>query len=488
MQNTQDVPNPRPKRILVIGGGVSGLVTLRNLRARGGFDQVQLVERRDHIGGVWYLDENRSGSSSNPRWPSPAYPGLIGNVLPEFLSFSGAAPFLEPLSTPSSQPFPSLSETHSYLRHFAAPLLPQIRLNTEVLTVEELSAQGGWRVCMREWRDTAPTDVVETWDAVVIAVANYDHPVFPRTRGIPQLRELGLASHAQGWRGPHGYEGKRVLVVGNANSGNDMAAQLAPLAGAVYQSIRRPNFPGFPSLSDSRIIRVAPVEEYVVRAVNDRNIIDARLAGGTVIRDLDVVLFGTGYRPFPDFIRVLQAQPDQTLILSPLVTPHTNRIPDLHRYTLYARNPTLAFVGTAVASYTPFTIADMCSTWLALAWAGEIAYPTTMQALLEFEAERMAAVAAGRAEMEAASAGDTGQTQTEASSLVSYGVLGPFEEAYAAGLRVEVVAARPDLDAILPVWNPERTAVREGMFDTKRKALELAREQEVARERAATVG
>ncbi|KAJ7031725.1 hypothetical protein C8F04DRAFT_677163 [Mycena alexandri] len=482
MQDTQDVPNPRPKRILVVGGGVSGLVTLRNLRERGEFAQVQLVERRDDIGGVWYLDDNRSGSSPSPRWPSPAYPGLIGNVLPEFLSFSGAPPFPEPLSAPTGQPFPSLSETHAYLRQFAAPLLPQIRLNIEVLAAEELSAQGGWRVRMREWRDGEPTEVEEIWDAVVIAVASYDHPVFPDTRGIPQLRELGLAPHSQGWRGPNGYEGKRVLVVGNANSGNDMAAQLAPLARAVYQSIRRPNFPGFPSLSDPRITRVVPIEEYVVRTVGGRNTVDARLADSTVIRDLDVVLFGTGYQPFPDFVRVLQAQPGQTPLLSPLVTLHTNRIPELHRYTLYARNPTLAFVGTAVASYTPFTIADMCSTWLTLAWAGEIAYPTTVQGLLEFEAERLAAVAAGRAEMEAASAGDTGQ---EASSLASYGVLGPFEEAYAAGLRAEVVEARPDLGAILHVWDPERTAVREGMFDTKRKALELAREQDAERESAA---
>lgn len=40
-------------RILIIGGGPSGLVTLSNLIERGGFRDVQLVERRDDIGGVW---------------------------------------------------------------------------------------------------------------------------------------------------------------------------------------------------------------------------------------------------------------------------------------------------------------------------------------------------------------------------------------------------------------------------------------------------
>lgn len=44
-----------PRRVLVIGGGAVGLVTLRNLIDRGEFDHVELVERRDDIGGVWYV-------------------------------------------------------------------------------------------------------------------------------------------------------------------------------------------------------------------------------------------------------------------------------------------------------------------------------------------------------------------------------------------------------------------------------------------------
>ncbi|KAJ6571383.1 hypothetical protein B0H19DRAFT_1372488 [Mycena capillaripes] len=481
MEGTENIPKVRPRRILVIGGGASGLVTLRNLCERGEFEEVQLVERRDDVGGVWYLDEPTDSPtarslSTAPRWPSPAYPGLIGNVLPEFLSFSGF-PFPEPASTAAGQPFPSLSETHTYLRAFAASLLAQgvIRLNTEVCAVEELHGRAGWRVRMRRWSNNTnsdPEEIEETWDAVVVAVAFYDNPVFPATPGIPQLRELGIAQHAQIWRGPHGYEGKRILVIGNANSGNDMAAQLAPLAGAVFQSIRRPNFPGFPSLPDPLITRVAPVKEYVVRKLGEGYVVDAHLADGVVIPDLDGVLFGTGYRPFPDFVRVLDKD---TETLSPLVSPATSpdRVPHLHRYTLYARNPTLAFVGTAFASYTPFTVADICSTWLALAWTGAIAYPTTLQGLLEFEAERLTAVAAARIEMEAAT--DSEGDKTEASALVQYGVLGPFEEAYAAGLRAEVVQVRPELGTVLPVWSPERTAVRETMFDKKRVALELAR-------------
>ena len=44
---------PIPQRVLVIGGGPTGLVALRNLLERGKFEHVELWERRDDIGGVW---------------------------------------------------------------------------------------------------------------------------------------------------------------------------------------------------------------------------------------------------------------------------------------------------------------------------------------------------------------------------------------------------------------------------------------------------
>jgi len=137
----ETTPNmPVPKCVLVIGGGPTGLVTLRNLTERGQFEHVELYERRDNVGGVWrviyssfsyqsipcgvpirlfltnrYFEEE-DNANRNPSWLSPAYKGLIGNVLPEFLTFSGH-PFPEPPMTPH-QPFPTLKETYEYLRSF----------------------------------------------------------------------------------------------------------------------------------------------------------------------------------------------------------------------------------------------------------------------------------------------------------------------------------------------------------------------------------
>jgi cation diffusion facilitator CzcD-associated flavoprotein CzcO len=157
-----------------------------------------------------YLDNptRNSGNVVRPRWPSPAYPGLVGNVLPEFLSYS-YYPFPEPRRP--HQPFPTLEETHEYLHSFAETFLKDntIRLNTEVVAVEELEERAGWKVIMKDWRDGVQGKALhEVWDGVVVANGWYDNPVLPRTKGLQELVELGLATHAQSYRGPRKYAGK----------------------------------------------------------------------------------------------------------------------------------------------------------------------------------------------------------------------------------------------------------------------------------------
>lgn len=121
-----------------------------------------------------YQDEQvfpstNTSTINKPQWPSPAYPGLVGNVLPEFLSFS-CKPFPKTPNDPH-QPFPTLLETYQYLRAFAKPYIEngQIRLNTEVLRVEELPQKKGWKVRIRDWSECEnneglPLESDEIWD------------------------------------------------------------------------------------------------------------------------------------------------------------------------------------------------------------------------------------------------------------------------------------------------------------------------------------
>lgn len=431
-----------------------------------------------------FYDEKCDATSSKnkPHWPTPAYEGMIGNVLPEFLSFSGH-PFPEPPSTPH-QPFPTLTETHHYLQKFAEPFLKSgvIKLNREVVRVEELSGKGGWRVITRDW-NAGGREEDELWDAVVVAVGWHDNPVWPETEGLDELRNRGLAKHAKSWQGPDEYVDKvfntsyvlypvlknvqKALVVGNANSSNDIAAQLAPISnGPVYQSIRRPAFPGFVSLPDERITMVPSVSNYTLKISPDGAKFDALLSDGTLLVDLDTVQVGSGYKILPSFIHVFN---EAEKMLLQLVTNDTkpHRVPSLHRLILYAFNPSLAFVG-APMSYTPFTIADVVSTWLALAWSGETPYPNTVDGRLAYEKERMAAIDKWRNEIQ------------NPSSLMVYNVLGQGEQEYAKALKEDIVKARPELDAVLPEWSDRRTALREAMHRTKFEALKFAREHGVS--------
>ncbi|ESK89614.1 flavin dependent monooxygenase [Moniliophthora roreri MCA 2997] len=115
--------------------------------------------------------------------------------------------------------------------------------------------------------------------------------------------EKGLARHAKSWRGPVGLAGKRALVIGNANSSNDIAAHLTPVAQRpVYRSVQHTAFPGFSSLPDEHIEDVAPVQSYDLDTMTNK--ITAHLENGTIIEDIDQVIVGNEYRPYPSFIHV----------------------------------------------------------------------------------------------------------------------------------------------------------------------------------------
>lgn len=416
---------------------------------------------------------------------------LTEQVLPEFLSLSGS-PFPEPPTTPN-QPFPTLKETHDYLRGFAKQHLEQgtIRLNTEVVRVEELDDGKGWNVTTRDWsrsssnRGEAHSQV---WDAVVVCTGWYDEPLWPQTPGIEDLRKKGLAVHAKWYRGPQNYKGQvrqfnvfmfsalkllvqRALIIGNGNSANDIASHLAPLAqNPVYRSIRRPAFAHFVSLPDLKIHDVAPVKQFILQ---DNGKVTVELQNETKIEGIDVVFIGSGYIPNPTFLFV--RNPDAPSSVVPLMSQlsgqslQSRRIPSLHKHILYAHNPTLAFIGS-VMCYTPFTIADVSSAWLALIWGNEIPFPATPEGRLQFEKDRILDIESRR-KIEAE------ETGREASALFTYSALGAAEEDYAADLKREVVEARPELKDRLPEWNEERRKWRQSMYAVKFRSLEWLKSQ-----------
>lgn len=243
-----------------------------------------------------------------------------------------------------------------------------------------------------------------------------------------------------------------------------MAAQLASVAQTpIYRSTRRISV--FPSLPDTRIQDIGPINRYTIR---DNDKIVAHVQDGTTIENIDIVLFGTGYYPHVPYLRVLRPEPDpqtgaRTLIPLTSRTTVPTRIPSLHNQILYAYNPTLAFIG-APTSFIPFTLADLTSTWLSLAWSGLILIPPTPEARLAYERSRLRTLAEQRSESD------------NPSDLINFHFLGRYELEYARSLREDIVRVSEGLDGVLARWDDEQDERRFAMYAKKMESLQASRD------------
>lgn len=523
MTGTHLAPPARsnPESVLIIGGGATGLVTLRNLAEERGHDPQGsyplftplLVERRDDVGGVWYWSDSTyalersigadkvQGLSpvfdpkGTPHWPSPAYLNLRGNVLPEFLEFSG-----KKFAPPShGETFPSLQETHTYLREFAEPYRKYIRTGVEVLRVQELPADQGWEATLKHWT-TAQVDPAEAvsftpkvetkhFDRVIVAAGWYDTPYYPDVPGMVAAKENGHVHHCKHYRDSKPYIDKKVVVVGNNNSANEVAAHLAPFNSAshpVYRSAKSAPIEKCPALPDERIKDVGMITEYKLVHSGSETKLDLTLVDGSVIRDVDVVILGTGYGQKYPWLHVLTdtARSRGTLEVEPL-TPDSlkaTRVPFLYNHAFFSKSPrlTLAFVGLVV-SYMPFSFNDLLSAWIVAVWAGKIhTVPSSIPSRLQFERDRLGHLYQQRL---ASAATDEARKKIDPDNPTTYAgyhLIGgslkdgpPSELHFAAGLYDELAAA--DADRIAKFswkWDAEREAKQTSMYRRKKQWLE----------------
>lgn len=350
-------------RVLIVGGGPAGIVSLRNFLQDEGDHSGQpgleavLYERRENVGGVWFLDdetlqlEKQTGyvsgrwpvaSSSHLRFPSPCYPALVGNVLPRFISFSGA-----PLPPPDNgDMFPNLVQTYQYLQQVAAPLRHRIKTKREVKNVWELPylppsqdsqdslpRSGGWLVHTIDHATSPASNLYEHFSALSFCPSFTTHPAYPNIPG------LGLAMqavpekvhHAKYYRSPEPFwASKRVVVVGYGVSANDIIRHIVEKRQIEYgdkkpadeepiwRPVRHEAVEMFPALPDERIVDTPPIVRIDLRPVPNSSTpaMDLTLASGDILRDVDHLVWGTGYQVgCYDWLRVLARPTTETDVL-----------------------------------------------------------------------------------------------------------------------------------------------------------------------------
>jgi 4-hydroxyacetophenone monooxygenase len=195
----------RAFRVLIIGAGMSGLLTAIKLKAAGvDFD---IIEKNETVGGTWY--EN-------------SYPGCGVDTPNHFYSFS-----FEPNHQWTGY-YSKQQELHDYFEGLADryDLRSAIRFQTMVDTMAWDSDARQWEVSVR---DAAGAPETLRYDSVVTAVGQLNRPKFPvMVDGVEDDGTdafAGPSFHSATWRHDVDLAGKRVGVVGTGAS----AMQFVPI-------------------------------------------------------------------------------------------------------------------------------------------------------------------------------------------------------------------------------------------------------------------
>lgn len=204
-------------RVGIIGAGVAGLATARQLLARG--IDCTLFERAERLGGVWAV----------------GYSGFGAQVQRELYEFPD---YPLPPDAPDFTPGPVIQRyLEGYARHFG--VWPHIRFGTTVTEVKPSSnGQGSWVVVS----ETSGRRSEETFDLIVVAIGLFSNrPHMPTFPG--QDRFAGEVVHVSRFQSPEQLTGKKVVVVGFGKSATDAALESADVAKRTTLVFRQPHWP-----------------------------------------------------------------------------------------------------------------------------------------------------------------------------------------------------------------------------------------------------
>ncbi|KAK3594326.1 hypothetical protein CHS0354_024262 [Potamilus streckersoni] len=214
------------RRCCVIGAGVSGLAALKEC-LDSGLDPVCFDMDAD-LGGLW-----NAGDKPKAGFPF-LYKSCVTNTSKTFTCFSD---FPIPKEYPN---FMRCSHFKAYLDSYAVKfkLRNYIRFKTKIIGVkraDDFLSSGRWKVTSKHLETGHVTE--ETFDYVMICNGHYYEPMSPHLPGLQEF--TGKTIHSHDYIDFHGYEGKKVLVVGFGNSAGDIACELSQHAQHVCISTRR---------------------------------------------------------------------------------------------------------------------------------------------------------------------------------------------------------------------------------------------------------
>ncbi|CAM0905199.1 unnamed protein product [Alopecurus aequalis] len=238
------------KTVCVVGAGLSGLVSARELLREG--HEVTVIELANGVGGQWLYDDGHGMQSS-----SSVYASLRLISPREAMGFSDFPFHAEVSGGGDTRRYPGHREFIRYIRDFcdAFGLMDAVRLNTRVVHISREPAphDGCWpRWVVRSTRDGVVTE--ETFDAVVVASGNRSQPRLPAIDGMDTWRRRHL--HCHSYRVPDPFRDEVVVIVGCKESGKDIGLELRKVAKESAGQPRQPAPPPAdrPAAADGRVV------------------------------------------------------------------------------------------------------------------------------------------------------------------------------------------------------------------------------------------
>jgi thioredoxin reductase len=202
-------------QVCIIGAGAAGITAAKHLLEKG--FEVELLEKRDGLGGLWYFGKDSTGVTKE----------TFATSSKTYLQFSDF-PF-----KPEVPHFPHHTDYIKYLKSYAEKhnIVPLIKFNREVVNLRKNGKV--WEITVRHGKET----YTETKDAVVVSSGLHHIPSMPTIPGKEKYQ--GLEAHSGLVKTGDELKGKRVVVIGLGESGADFAHYLTSFASEVYLSVRR---------------------------------------------------------------------------------------------------------------------------------------------------------------------------------------------------------------------------------------------------------
>lgn len=211
------------KNICVIGAGVSGLCTIKELIEEG--HQVTCFEQYEREGGVFYYSPHKGG----------VYDSTLLTISNYHMAFSAFPP-----ANGEGRRFWTRSEYSDYLLAYARKfdLLKHIKFNHKVVKLKKNNL-GNYVIQVKNSHS-----VVQDYefDSIAICTGNNHHPNIPIFEGQQSFQ--GQIIHSYSYKNASPFINKRVLIVGIGETGADVAHEIANVAQSTMLSIRR-----YPSLA-----------------------------------------------------------------------------------------------------------------------------------------------------------------------------------------------------------------------------------------------